>query len=41
MKKSTAAPARTQSDTRQKIMDAAVATLREEGIVGTTASMIF
>lgn len=40
MRKDSAAPARPASDTRQKIMDAAVATLREEGIVGTTARAI-
>ncbi len=40
MRKDPAAPARPASDTRQKIMDAAVATLREEGIVGTTARAI-
>ena len=40
MKKATPPPARHASDTRQKIMDAAVATLREEGIVGTTARAI-
>lgn len=40
MKKDSGAPARNASGTRRRIMDAAVATLREEGIVGTTARAI-
>lgn len=40
MTKETGAPARNASGTRRRIMDAAVATLREEGIVGTTARAI-
>jgi AcrR family transcriptional regulator len=39
MKKDSGAPRQT-TGTRQRIMDAAVATLREEGIVGTTARAI-
>ena len=40
MKNPTGTTARAGSGTRQKIMDAAVDTLREEGIVGTTARAI-
>lgn len=40
MKNTSGATARPGADTRQRIMDAAVETLREEGIVGTTARAI-
>jgi AcrR family transcriptional regulator len=40
MKKTSDSTARPGADTRQKIMDAAVETLRAEGIVGTTARAI-
>lgn len=40
MKNTTGTPARPGADTRQRIMDAAVETLREQGIVGTTARAI-
>ncbi|HYO60678.1 MAG TPA: TetR/AcrR family transcriptional regulator [Actinomycetota bacterium] len=40
MKNTSGTPARPGADTRQRIMDAAVETLREQGIVGTTARAI-